>query len=330
MLTISKEKYFFYSLLILASLVCVVVFWPFLSVIIVSMALAVAVHPIFDWIRRHLAFHNSTVASLITIVFLALCLGVPLYFIGSQVFAEAQDLYNQVTAGGTDFSLPFLSPALAADIQSQLGAIAAFVTGSLGQVFTSTFNTLFSVLLVILSLFYFLKDGQRWKTYAVKVSPLSDQHDERIAGMLAQAINGVVRGYILIALLQGLLMAIGLWIFGVPHPILWAVLAAVVSVIPTIGTAFISIPAIVFLFLTGQPLPAVGLIIWAVVVVGLVDNFLNPILVGQKLDLPPIIVLFAVLGGVAVMGPVGLLIGPLAVSLFYTLALIYQEDFQSR
>jgi predicted PurR-regulated permease PerM len=125
-------------------------------------------------------------------------------------------------------------------------------------------------------------------------------------------------------------MALGLWIFDVPNPALWAVIAAITSMIPTIGTSLVSIPAIIFLFLTGQNVHAVGLIVWSVVVVGLVDNFLNPIVVGKKLDLPPIVILFAVLGGVALMGPVGLLIGPLAVSLFYTLALIYREDFQSR
>jgi predicted PurR-regulated permease PerM len=330
MLTISKEKYFFYSLLVIASLVCLAIFWPFLSIILVSMALAVSVYPFFNWIRRKIAFHNTTAASLITVIIIVICIGVPLYFIGVRVVHEAQGLYNTITSGGTNFSLPFLSQASNLDLQSKVGDIASFISGSLGKVFTSTLNTLLSLLLILLSIFYFLKDGERWKKYAIRISPLSDEHDERIADMLCIAINGVVRGYVIIALLQGLLMALGLWIFGVPNPALWAVLAAITSMIPTIGTSLISIPAIIFLFLTGQTAHAGGLLLWSVLVVGLVDNFLNPLVVGKRLDLPPIVILFAVLGGVALMGPVGLLIGPLAVSLFYTLALIYREDFQSR
>ena len=327
---LNREKHFFYLLFALAALICVLLFWPFLAVIFISLAIAVAVYPIFNWIRKYLAFSNSTLGSLITIIFLAICLGVPLYFIGVRVFHEAQNLYNLVMLGRTDFSLPFLSPAANIDIQSRIGDIAGLISGSLAKVFTSTLNSLLSLLLVILSLFYFLKDGERWKKYIVKFSPLSDQHDERILAMLGQAINGVVRGYILIALVQGLLMAIGLWLFGVPNAAVWALIAAIVSMIPTIGTALVSIPAIIFLYLTGQVGHAAGLLVWSVVVVGLVDNFLSPIVVGKKLDLPPIVILFAVLGGIALMGPVGVLIGPLAVSLFYTLAVIYQEDFQSR
>ena len=113
-------------------------------------------------------------------------------------------------------------------------------------------------------IFYFLKDGARWRKAIVILSPLSDRDDEKIISRLKLAVNGVIKGYLLVALVQGLLMGIGLSFFGVPHPALWGVVAAIASLIPMIGTALVSIPAFIFLFLTPlmvliyAPLPALA------------------------------------------------------------------------
>ena len=123
-------------------------------------------------------------------------------------------------------------------------------------------------------------------------------------------------------------MGLGLWIFNVPNGALWGVVAAVTSLLPTFGTAFVSVPAMIFLIALGDTTSAVGLLIWAIVVVGLVDNFLSPILVGSKTHIPPLLILFAVLGGISVLGPVGILVGPLTVSLLYTLISIYRNEFK--
>ncbi len=124
-------------------------------------------------------------------------------------------------------------------------------------------------------------------------------------------------------------MGVGLWIFGVPNPALWGVLTGIASLVPTIGTALVAIPAILFLFAIGNNGAALGLSIWSVIIVGTIDNLLNPIIVGNKIDVPPLLILFAVLGGIALMGPVGILIGPLTVSFLYTLVSIYRTRFQA-
>lgn len=122
-------------------------------------------------------------------------------------------------------------------------------------------------------------------------------------------------------------MGIGLFIFNVPNAALWGVIASIASLVPTIGTALISVPAIVFLLATGESTNAIGLAIWAGVAVGMVDNFLSPIVVGKKIDIPPFFILFSVLGGIALLGPIGILVGPLTVSLLYTLISIYRDEF---
>ena len=162
------------------------------------------------------------------------------------------------------------------------------------------------------------------------ISPLADKDDEKIIRRLSLAVNGVIKGSLFIALVQGTMMGIGLWIFGIPNPALWGVVAAMCAMIPSIGTALVSVPAIIYLFYTGNTVPAIGLLVWATVAVGLIDNFLSPYIVGSKINIPPLFILFSVLGGIAFLGPVGILIGPLSISLLYTLISIYRNPPKRR
>jgi len=123
-------------------------------------------------------------------------------------------------------------------------------------------------------------------------------------------------------------MGIGLAIFNVPDWALWGLVAGIAAIVPPLGTAVVSVPAIIFLFLTGNTGPAIGLLFWSVLIVGMGDNVLNPYIVGHKINIPPFLILFSVLGGIALLGPVGILIGPLTVGLLYTLTEIYQSEFK--
>jgi len=173
-----------------------------------------------------------------------------------------------------------------------------------------------------------LKDGEGWKETLLRLSPLSEGADEKIVTKLYHTINGVLKGYILIAFIQGTLMGAGLAIFHVPNPAIWAVIAGIAAIIPPLGTAVVSVPATIFLFMTGHIGLAIGFLIWAVFIVGVGDNVLKPYIVGRKIDVPSFLILFSVLGGIAFLGPVGILIGPLAVSMLYTLTEIYQKEFK--
>lgn len=181
---------------------------------------------------------------------------------------------------------------------------------------------------MLLAIFYFLKDGAHFRKALIVLSPLEDKDDEKILTRLSRAVNGVIKGYLLIALAQGILMWLGLLIFGVPNPALWGVVAAITSLIPTIGTALVSVPAILFLLATGNSASAIGLAVWAAVIVGTVDNFLSPFVISGKTNVPSFLILFSVLGGISLLGPVGILIGPLTISLLYTLISIYRHEYK--
>ncbi len=276
-------------------------------------------------------------SALITVfLFLVILVG-PLLGIGVLVLNQSHDVYRIVVEDGG--VKPFmdsvnntvnkvLPPGVDFDINQKAASFVSYVSDNIAKIFSATVSAFFSLILMLLIIFYFLKDGARWRQAVVVLSPLADKDDEKIIRRLTLAVNGVIKGSLLIAVIQGTMMGVGLWIFGIPNPALWGLVAAVSAMIPTIGTALVSVPAIVYLFVTGQTVPAIGLLAWAIVAVGMIDNFLSPYIVGSKINIPPLFILFAVLGGIAFLGPVGILIGPLSVSLLYTLISIYRNEFK--
>lgn len=331
-------KHFFYVLFAAVAILCFLIFKPFFVILILGVALAVVFHPVFVWLKNKITGNLGWLAALLTTLLFIIILCVPMYLIGVQVIKEAQTIYSSVSGQGSVSNyLDSLSRSLhgvfpqieTVDIKGLISQMVSFFSVSLASIFSSTLHTLFSFLLIIMSMFYFLKDGERWRKYIVHLSPLPDKSDNRILNMLDHSVNAIMKGYLLIALIQGTLMGIGLWIFGVPNAILWGVLAGIASVIPSVGTTIVAVPAVLYLLVTGGAGPAIGFGIWALTLVGSVDNLLNPVVMGKRISLPPIVVLFGVLGGIAMFGAAGIIVGPLTVSLLYTLILIYREDFKA-
>ena len=222
----------------------------------------------------------------------------------------------------------FLPDSITFDVNEKVKSFISYISSNITNIFSATVSAFFSFVLMLLIIFYFLKDGASWRKSMVILSPLGDNEDEKIISRLALSVNAVIKGFLFIALIQGILMGFGLWLFNISNPALWGVIAAIASLIPTFGTSIVSIPAIIFLFITGDSGSAIGLIAWSTMLVGTIDNFLSPLIVGTKTNIPPLLILFSILGGISLLGPVGILVGPLTVSLLYTLISIYRHDFK--
>ena len=156
------------------------------------------------------------------------------------------------------------------------------------------------------------------------LSPLNNEYDEHIISKIKQTVFSTVQGVILIAIVQGILAGLGMIIFGVPNAVLWGSVSAVASLVPGLGTAIVFIPAVAYMFIIGNTAFAIGLLLWGFIIVGLVDNFLGPYLYSRGSQIHQLIMLFAVLGGIAFFGPLGFIFGPIIVALFFSLIEIYQ------
>jgi predicted PurR-regulated permease PerM len=195
---------------------------------------------------------------------------------------------------------------------------------NLDTIFSSVTKLAFQIFIMLFALFYLLRDGTKLKKALIALSPLIDTYDEKIIAKVKQAIRSVVAGSLVVSIIQGILTGLGFLIFGVPNPALWGSFAVVAALIPGFGTSLVLIPGIIYLFLDSTQLHAFGLLAWGALAVGLVDNYLSPILINRGIQIHPFIILLSVMGGLAFFGPIGFIAGPLVVALLSALFEIYK------
>lgn len=324
---------FFIILFVVVAIVCLLVFLPFMSVLAIAAVLAVVLNPVYESIKLKLGGREK-ISAFIVVVLTIICVLVPLVFIGSTVFDDSRDLYYRLSAGDTDYlnlivqkvegPLKEVFPNLVVDIRGYVDQGVAWISSYAGAFLTGTVTTVLKLVLGLIALFYMLKDGPKFKKSIMDLSPLSDQFDKHIFDKLEVAVNAVVKGTLLIALLQGVMAGIGLAIFGVPSAALWGLIAVVGAIVPGLGTGLVIIPSLIYLIITGSIGSAIGLAIWGFLMVGLIDNLLAPILYSRGTRIHPMIILFSVLGGIAFFGPLGFIFGPLIVTLLYVLLRVYK------
>ncbi len=325
------QLYFFIALLCVVFLLNVALFLPFLTLFAVIAIFAVVFYPLFNKLKKRL-YNNGNVAAFVTIIIAAIIVLLPLTFFTIQVFLEAKSIYAnldsfQSTLSGLSSTLNMklgtLIPNASIDLSSYLASIFSGLTTSIGSVFSSVLHFTTVVFISFVALFFFLRDGKKFINKLIATSPLDDVHDQKILAKLKLTISAIIKGSLVIAAIQGLLTWIGFLIFGIPNPALWGALTVFASLIPGIGTAIVITPAIIYLFNVGTLFNAVGLLVWGVVIVGLIDNVVRPVLVGKDVDIHPFMVLMSIFGGLLMFGAIGFLLGPLLLSFFTVLIELY-------
>lgn len=336
--TTRTEKYFLFALLSITIVLTLLILYPFLAMLVLASAFAVVLNPIYLWIKKHLTFNISWLASILTVIIFILCLCVPLFFVGKTIFSQTQNLYYNLINSGTSNNFlnsinssvnNWLPAGFNFDIHSKATALMSSLSNNLANFFKSTINSILMFILMVFTMFYLLKDGEKWKKGFITLFPLKNSETNEILNNLKKSINRIFKGSFIIAIAQGVLAWGGFMVFGVPNAIIWAVVTGIASFIPTIGTSIVSIPAILFLFFTGMELQALGLLLWSLLLIGTIDNILNPYIISRDTEIPSLFILFSILGGISLIGPLGILIGPLILSLLYSLISIYKKDFKN-
>ncbi|MBP9757667.1 MAG: AI-2E family transporter [Candidatus Pacebacteria bacterium] len=331
----TAQHYFLLALLAGAAWVAFLVVKPFFSALALGAVFAVVLQPVYRRIRSYVRGKES-LAALSTVGVSIIIVLIPIIFVSLQLLKEAQALYGSlndtdtqrvfsqwVTANGAkvDTYVPNASQSLreiSASFDDYARAAASWIVLNIGAAFSSIASLFLNLFIFFVTLYYLLRDGGRLKRYLIELSPLNDSDDEHIVHKLEVAVNSVVKGKLAIAVIQGVLAGIGLAIFGVPNPVVWGLVAIVVSLIPPIGTALVLFPAIMYLVIAGELPSAGGLTLWAVGV-SVIDNVIGPRLIGDGMQIHPLLVLLSVLGGLALFGPVGLFLGPLSIALLLAL-----------
>ncbi len=335
----SKEHFeikFFLILLLCGLALVVLVFLPALNAIVLGLTFAVLFHPLYVKLRKVLP-KWEWLAAFVTVIVAIVVILVPLIFFGVKIAGEAEGLYARLTSG---VSTPLLesfhgelqriAPWLNVDPSQYVKQVLELVIANAGSVLSGFASVVGTILLSFFTLFYLLKDGASIENTITKVSQLSRERTNEIVSKLRGTANSVLRGSLVISVIEGIAVGIGFWVFGLPDPALWGLTSIIVALVPVVGIALIVVPAALLMIFEGNIIAMAGFVLWILFVVALMENVLRPRFIARSTKVHPLLVLFSVLGGISFFGAMGFILGPLVLSFFLALLEIYPTIISGR
>lgn len=340
----------FVLILVLAvSALFIAVIWPFFKPLLLAALLASLCGPLFSWILR-LVRGRRSLAAILTLLILFLLVAGPLSAFVGVVVSQAVNVsehaipwVQQHFGAASTFNLhdwlvqrfPAIAPHVPDQAQLVEGfgraakAIGAFLVVGVGDLTTGTAGFLLDLFVMVYAMFFFFRDG---KGIVEKISyymPLGHEDEELLLERLRSITRATIKGTLVIGVIQGALAGLAFWVAGIDGAAFWGTVMTVLSVVPGIGAALVWVPAVIYLYITGQPLAATLLLVWCAAVVGTIDNVLRPILVGKDAKMPDLLILIGTLGGLFLFGVIGFIVGPIVCGLFLTVWEIYGATFKS-
>jgi predicted PurR-regulated permease PerM len=322
------------------------ILWPLFGAILWSAVIALMFAPVQRWLLRRMR-RRRTLAALLTLAVATTVVILPLAGVATALAVEAAVLYQRLQSGELNLTRVFRRiydelPALVTDGLDRFGLtnfdrLQSRLTAALGQASDTIASQAFSLgqgtfefgtmLLITLYLaFFMIRDGDQMVRRVRHALPLADDHKRLLAAKFATVIRATVRGNLLVALLQGALGGLAFWFLGVGGALLWAVLMAFLSLLPAVGAALVWGPVVVYFLATGEIGKGLALLAWGAGVIGLVDNLLRPLLVGRDTGMSDALVLVTTLGGMAVFGLNGFILGPMIAAMFIAVWHLYAPE----
>ncbi len=335
--------------LLLASLALVgLVLRPFAVGLFLAVVLSGALWPTHNRFSRTLGGRPKLSAALLLILVVVLLIG-PILGLSAFVVKEASEAIQFITktlqSQGVEGLLsslpeslermarriferiPLEGAAVAEAIEEQVAPRSGQAAAAVGSAIAQTGSFLFQAVMMLIAFFFLLTQKESILSWVDDASPLQRGQTRELLAEFRRVTVAVMRSSILTALVQAIAAFIGFLIARVPHPVFFASVTFFFALIPAVGGASVCVIAALLLFLTGHPIAAIFLAAWGVVIVGLSDNVVKPLLIRGGVEMSGAVVFFALLGGLAAFGAVGLLLGPLAVALFVSLLRIYRRDY---
>lgn len=319
----------------------------FVEALLLAAVFSGVMYPLYQWVRQK-SGGRSTPASLVTLVMTVLVILIPLIFLLGIISEQAIDVAKEAKpwieqqfseSHGQDAELPAWIPfadklePYREDIMAKLGEfvqqIGTFLAASLARLSEGTFMFFFQLFIMLYAMFFFLTSGPELIKTIMGYFPLSEADRERMLEVGLSVSRATIKGALLIGVIQGTLAGVGFAVAGIEDAVFWGAIMAVLSILPGIGAPLIWVPAVIYLLMSGQVVAGVGLLVWSAGVVGSIDNFLRPIIVGRDTKMPDLLILLSTLGGVALFGASGLVLGPILAALFLTVLSIYSRVFSA-
>jgi predicted PurR-regulated permease PerM len=322
--------------------------WPFVKPLLLAALLAGLFHPLYRWITRLVGGRASLGAAVTLLVLFVLGLGPVSAFLGivlQQALAisdQAIPWLSQHLGAASRFNMeewvvqrfPALAKYMPTQEQllQQVGTAAktagTFLVGFASRMTATTAAFLLNLFVMLYAMFFFFRDGHRILERIFYYTPLTDQDERRMLTQFASITRATVKGTLVIGVIQGGLAGIAFWVAGIDGAALWGTIMTILSIIPGIGAPLVWVPVVIVLYVKNQYVTATLLLVWCGAVVGTIDNFLRPVLVGRDAKMPDLLILIGTLGGLFLFGPIGFIVGPIICGLFLTVWDIYGATFR--
>lgn len=334
-----NSNLYFRSFLLLLAAVTIAFIWillPYYGAIFWGTILAIIFMPLNRRLLGKMRGRHN-LAALITLLVVILIVIIPLILITGSLLQEGAAIYKRISSGELNLGAYFeqIMSALPSSVHDVLirfgvgdmfslreklsaGALqgSKFLASQAVNVGQNTFEFLVGLGVMLYLLFFLLRDGGNLARHSKQLIPLSDEHQQHLFRKFATVVRATVKGNIVVAATQGALGGLMFWFLGIQGALLWGVLMAFLSLLPAVGAAIIWVPVAIYFLVTGAIWQGVVLTLFGVLVIGLVDNILRPLLVGKDTKIPDYVILVSTLGGLAVFGLNGFVIGPLFAALF--------------
>jgi predicted PurR-regulated permease PerM len=338
----SAEHYAAFALLLLSvGLVglCAMLGLSFVAPATWALLLAVLMQPVHRRIGQRLGYPTLTTFATMLIVVVALVL--PLALAGTEIAVEVSQNAHAVQSGQAFQNWiqamnrnPWLGKAAEwmqarVDIRNQVGSAAQTGVRFLSGLMLGSAYAIIEWLVAFYMLFFFLRDGRVLLDWIAGVLPLSRTESSGVFRRVRDTLHAVALGSLVVSLGQGLAVGLAFWAIGLPSPLMWGGIMAVLALVPVIGTSSVWVCATVYLLLQGEWQNAIVIGVCGTVALGVIDNVLYPMLVKDRLDMHPVPVFIAVVGGVVCFGPTGIVLGPLILSLSQAVRHIWRARFEA-
>lgn len=301
--------------------------------------------PLYRWLIPHLR-RSETLASLLTVFLTVVIIVLPLsLFVGvlanearqvtevvvpyvKKEFADPSSLEQRIPQW-----LPFRAQLVPyrAQIIEKAGELTGKAGSALVQIASAatqgTANFVLDLFIMLYAMFFFLIYGRSIIDLILQSIPLAHEDQQRMFDKGLSVTRAMLKGSIVIGIVQGFLAGLAFWAVGIRGPVFWGTIMAVLSLLPGVGVALVWIPAAGYLFAVDKVTAGIALTVWCAGVVGTVDNVLRPRLVGQDTKMPDLLILLSTLGGISFFGPIGLIAGPIVAALFMTVWDMYRIAF---
>ena len=337
--------------LLVAVLIITIVFFKMISMFLVPVLMAAVFtamfHPLYQWFMK-ISRQRAGMSAFACCIVLLLGLLIPLYFLADLVAAEAitfyqnagqwvRDIVARLNSGGWDEivvstwgqRLGLHNIDWQATLQEFATSAGTFLAEVINKTSKETFDLVTNLFVTLFTMYYFFKDGAALIERVKYLVPLDEVYEEALILRFISVSRATIKGTLLLALLQGTLGGLTLWVFGVGSPILWGMVMVLLSIIPMVGAWLVLYPVAAYQLIAGNTWQGIAIFLIGALIVGNVDNLLRPRLVGRDSGMHDLMIFFATLGGIALFGVMGFIIGPVIAALFLTMLDIYGEEFKS-